>query len=265
MKSSVYIAIIAVLFVTTMFFWHRSRELSYRLTLIQQRIEETRKEFKEKLSKERAERARREKEEREAREKARITDKGARIAIVVDDWGYNLKNLKSVLEIDAPITLSILPNLPYSERIARAANEGGKEVIVHLPLEPYEDLPLEKDTITTGMAEEDILEMFDRAVLSVPHLKGISNHMGSKATEDEATMTVILKRMKKNNLYFLDSLVTNKSVCRRLSRALRVKFAARSIFLDNELSSDYIRAQIEDLARHHVGVDRSARVPDRAA
>ncbi|HOX09363.1 MAG TPA: hypothetical protein PLA52_01830, partial [Candidatus Omnitrophota bacterium] len=37
-----------------------------------------------------------------------------RIAIVLDDWGYNTKNVDAVAAIDAPLTLSVLPALPYS-------------------------------------------------------------------------------------------------------------------------------------------------------
>ncbi|MDB4349788.1 divergent polysaccharide deacetylase family protein [Omnitrophica bacterium] len=240
MKNAVYIAVIAVLAVTSIFYWQRSRVLSYRLTLIQERIEESRKEIKEKALKEKAEET--------LRKKAKEALSKARVAIILDDWGYNVNNVADALALDAPITFSILPNLPFSQRIARAAQGSGKEVILHLPMEPYEDLPLEKNTIMTDMTDAQILLNLEKAILSVPHLKGISNHMGSKATEDERLMSAIFKRMEKGELYFLDSLVTNGSVCRDLSRRLGVKFVARSVFLDNESDPEYIKGQIRELA-----------------
>ncbi|MFH1848233.1 MAG: divergent polysaccharide deacetylase family protein, partial [Candidatus Omnitrophota bacterium] len=40
----------------------------------------------------------------------------ARIALVIDDFGYNTKNVDAFLGLKAPVTFSILPNLPYSGR-----------------------------------------------------------------------------------------------------------------------------------------------------
>jgi polysaccharide deacetylase 2 family uncharacterized protein YibQ len=182
-----------------------------------------------------------------AAEKASRLSEAPRIAIVLDDWGYNIRNLKAALELEAPITFSILPNLPYSRRIARAAYDEGREVILHLPLEPHEDIPLEKNTLLVGMEEEEAAENFQSCIDSVPHLAGISNHMGSKATEDERLMSIVFKKMKAEDLYFLDSLVTSSSVCRRLSGASGIRFASRSVFLDNDADEEYIKGQIEEL------------------
>ncbi|NQV04511.1 MAG: hypothetical protein HQ532_03335 [Candidatus Omnitrophica bacterium] len=40
------------------------------------------------------------------------------VAFVIDDWGYNKRNIDLALEIDRPLTISILPNLRYSKYVA---------------------------------------------------------------------------------------------------------------------------------------------------
>src|SRR3989338_8265922 len=71
-----------------------------------------------------------------------------KVAIVMDDFGYNMNNLDEFFSIKRPITLSILPNLTYSTKIAQLGRTNGYEVILHLPLEPHrEDIPEEVDTI----------------------------------------------------------------------------------------------------------------------
>ena len=171
------------------------------------------------------------------------------IAIVLDDWGYNLNNLHFLNEIPYPLTISILPNLTYSKLIAREINNKGREIILHLPLEPTpsEVMRLERNTILTNMDAKQIRDIFIEDLNSIVYARGVSNHMGSKATSDLAVMEVIFREMHKKNLYFLDSLVSKKSVCEKLARKRNVKFAKRDIFLDNESDPAYIKGQINKL------------------
>ncbi|OGW85044.1 MAG: hypothetical protein A2987_06020, partial [Omnitrophica bacterium RIFCSPLOWO2_01_FULL_45_10] len=131
--------------------------------------------------------------------------KNPRVAIVMDDFGYNMNNVDSLFEIGEPVTLSILPNLTYSRKIANFAKSKGYETILHLPLESHrKDVKEEIDTIRSGMSETEVTSMLDREIASVPGLSGVSNHMGSKATEDMGLMTTIFKELRKRKLYFLD-------------------------------------------------------------
>lgn len=171
----------------------------------------------------------------------------ARIAIVIDDWGYNLNNLRVLRAIKYPLTISILPNLNYTRQIAQDLHSRGFEIILHLPLEPHEKYRLEKDTIMTSFDETAIESIVARDLDSVKYAKGVSNHMGSSATEDIKTMQSVFKELKKRNLYFLDSVVSAESVCSDLALKFGLGFAKRDIFLDNIEEAGYIRAQIHKL------------------
>jgi polysaccharide deacetylase 2 family uncharacterized protein YibQ len=173
-----------------------------------------------------------------------------KIAIVLDDWGYNLNNLHFIEDIDYPLTISVLPNLVYSQTVAQKVKEKGKELILHLPLEPQggkEYIGLEKDTITTKMTEVQINRIIRRALDSLSGIRGVSNHMGSKATKHAITMEVIFRELKKRDLDFLDSLVSPNSVCSDIAKNVGIKFSQRDIFLDNQDDPDYIKIQIEEL------------------
>lgn len=171
-------------------------------------------------------------------------------AIVVDDFGYNMNNLDRLFAVKRAVTFSVLPNLPYSKRIASLASSKGYEVILHLPLESIDlAAPAETGTIRTDMGEKEILALLDKDIVSVPGLSGVSNHQGSKATEDNRSMSIILSGLKKRSLYFFDSLVTDKSVCREAAARWKVPYAKRDIFLDNENSPEYIEKQMLFLRR----------------
>ena len=172
-----------------------------------------------------------------------------KIAIVIDDWGYNLNNLYLLDQIKYPFTASILPRLEYSKRVATELNRRGVQIILHLPMEPHEKFRLEKNTILTSMDEETIRNIIVQDLADIHYAQGVSNHMGSKATEDLRTMGIVLKELKKRNLFFLDSLVSSKTICSSLAAKLGVGFVKRDVFLDNREDPEYIKGQIYKLKK----------------
>ncbi|MBI4707136.1 MAG: divergent polysaccharide deacetylase family protein [Candidatus Omnitrophica bacterium] len=172
-----------------------------------------------------------------------------KIAIVIDDWGYNLNNLPIVEGIRYPFTAAILPNLGSSAKVAKELNARGFEVILHLPMQPHGKNNLEKNTIRLVLNEHEIKDIMDMDLANIVYAKGVSNHMGSEATEDARVMGIVFKELKNRNLYFLDSFVSNKSVCEKLAKKTGLPFAKRDIFLDNDQDPAYIKAQINKLKR----------------
>lgn len=171
----------------------------------------------------------------------------AKIAIVLDDWGYNLTNLHYLDEINEPMTLAVLPNLGYSKQVAKQGQNKGCEIILHLPMQPHEKYNLEKNTILTSMDESTIKRILTSDLDNLVYAKGASNHMGSLGTENPRVMAIILSELKKKNLYFLDSFVSHRSVVLDLAAKIHVKCARRNVFLDNKLDADYIKEQLKQL------------------
>ena len=172
-----------------------------------------------------------------------------KIVIIIDDSGYKKSDCDHLAAIDVPVTISILPELPHSKEIAECANSQGKEVMLHLPLEPHvfrEQYP-EHYFIKTAMSSAQIVSRFNEALKSVPHVAGINNHEGSKATEDSRVMYIIFKELAKKNLFFVDSRVTSKSVCKNLANKLQLPFAGRDVFLDNINERAAIEKQFTEL------------------
>lgn len=175
-----------------------------------------------------------------------------KIALVIDDFGYNERHIDRFLRLREKLTISVLPSLRFSKLICKKSLLNNKEVILHLPLEPENPegkIRPQADTIYTDMEEKEILARLNAAIESVPGLVGISNHQGSKATADYRLMEVIFKKLYEKNLFFMDSLVTNKSVCEELARELGVRFIKRDVFLDNIQDAEYIKKQITQLVR----------------
>jgi len=123
-------------------------------------------------------------------------------------------------------------------------------VIVHMPMEPHdkESYGLEERMLSVGMRPSEVITLLDEAFVSVPFAKGISNHMGSRATEDPRLMATVMAYLKKRRLLFVDSLVTPESVGAATARRKGVACTQRDVFIDNVNDPQAIRVQLEELA-----------------
>jgi len=180
-----------------------------------------------------------------------IKGAGARVAVVLDDAGMRLEELDRVLRIGRPVTLAVLPGLPHSQELARKAREAGLEVLLHLPMEP-EDPSLARLLgefgVRVDMSEEEIAQTVRAALRAVPGAVGVNNHMGSRATADPRVVGAVLRVVREEGLFFLDSRTTPKSSVEAVAKDLGVRTAHRSVFLDNDPSPEAVRGQVRRLA-----------------
>jgi hypothetical protein len=175
-----------------------------------------------------------------------------RIAIIVDDLGLDKQVVEELLRLQAPVTFSILPFQQYSRRVAERAHAQGKEIILHLPMEPR-GFPL-KDPgegglfVTMGETKE-LARQLKKDLDAVPYISGVNNHMGSRFMEHEAVVRVVLNELKKRRLFFLDSGTTDRSMGYKLARELSLKAGTRDVFLDNETGPKNMETQLNQLMK----------------
>jgi polysaccharide deacetylase 2 family uncharacterized protein YibQ len=171
----------------------------------------------------------------------------ARMAIILDDWGYNLSLIKNVKEINRPITLSVLPHLAHSRRLAEEAAEGGLGVMLHMPMQAKNlRAAVEPRTIQTTSSNEEIITYLNQALDSVPGAQGVNNHQGSAATSDERVMKTVLSHLKKKGLFFVDSQVVSTTVGWRLAKEMGMTYTKRDVFIDNQEATDAIKEQLRE-------------------
>jgi polysaccharide deacetylase 2 family uncharacterized protein YibQ len=175
----------------------------------------------------------------------------AKVAIVIDDLGGEEHISEELLHWDLPITLSILPFTPRAKTLALEAHRKGREVILHLPMEPhgYPKIRPGEGVLLQEMDEETLLHQLSKDIEAVPYIKGVSSHMGSQLTEDPEKMEIILSELKRRGLYFLDSRTTPQTVGIKIARSLGLKAAERTIFLDNSSGAGDIKQKLEELTQ----------------
>lgn len=175
-------------------------------------------------------------------------EKPPQISIIIDDMGYGRDIEKEILKIPYKLTISVLPRQKDSKTIAKLAHDSGFEVLLHQPLASENtDYNKIQGLITEDMDKEEARLTFMKNLETVPYAVGVNNHEGSKGMEEEKVVSELVDFLKKENLFFLDSLTTPNSRTRKIATGKGVSYLERNIFLDNKREEKYIEEQLEDL------------------
>lgn len=175
--------------------------------------------------------------------------KGPLVAIIVDDLGADRRVMQNFLELKLNLTPAILPNVANARAVAEMAHAQGLEILLHMPMEP-KDFPAADPGEGALMVELATAEVQDRLrdyLHTVPWVAGANNHMGSRFTESREGMIGVLQVLKDQGLFFVDSRTTADSVGIAEAKKMKIPYAGRDLFLDNEVSVEAIRRQIRKL------------------
>ncbi|MCP3875540.1 MAG: divergent polysaccharide deacetylase family protein [Desulfobacteraceae bacterium] len=177
-----------------------------------------------------------------------IKDEMPKIAIIIDDIGYNKKVALALSDLNSNITFSVLPFSPFGKYICEILHAKGVQLMLHLPMEPIEpDINPGPGAILSSMSPDVLIEQLKKDIKAVPYIVGVNNHMGSKLTLHSDKMNQIFTILKKHHLFFIDSRTASKSQGKASARLLKLRFAQRNIFLDNKQDTEYISGQFKKL------------------
>ena len=174
----------------------------------------------------------------------------ARVAIVIDDMGYDDKIFREFAGLGVPVTFAVLPGERFSKYIANEAKLLNYDVMLHLPLEPHSSGKNPGNgVILLRMSRDEMLQQLSKDIAAVPYITGVNNHMGSLFTEDRSAMGILLGELHKKGLFFLDSRTSPQSVAYDVAKNMGVKSESRDVFLDNRSDIEYIKGQIDKVIR----------------
>ena len=179
-----------------------------------------------------------------------ISPRRSRISIVIDDFGPDVGIAKRFAALPFPVTMSVLPHQAHSTEIAELAHLKGREVILHLPMEPLgAGKNPGRGALLVSMPADEIRRNIRAALDTSPYFDGVNNHMGSRMTQDAQAMKTVLSELKGRDLFFLDSMTTNQSKGWKTAIELNIPTLKRDIFLDDNPSAAAVRSQISRLVK----------------
>lgn len=157
---------------------------------------------------------------------------GPKLAIIMDDISTNA-HVRELKKLSIKVTPSIFPPEKEHPKSAELAKEFSV-YMVHLPLQALNYTNEKANTLRTGDSKEKISQRIKDIKKDFKGVKYINNHTGSGFTSDFKSTLALLAELKNSEIYFIDSLTTNKSTVLDASKKLGLKYAYRDVFLDNE-------------------------------
>jgi polysaccharide deacetylase 2 family uncharacterized protein YibQ len=174
----------------------------------------------------------------------------AMLAIIVDDLGNDRGAGDAVIALPFQLTISVLPYLPFSTEIAEEAHRRGDQVLLHLPMQAEsEPLHSEQSELRVGMNAQQVRAAFSGMLETVPHVVGVNNHEGSRATSDPALMAALMPALRDRHLFFVDSRTAAATVAFVTAQREGVAAASRKVFLDDSQNRKAILEQLRLAAR----------------
>jgi polysaccharide deacetylase 2 family uncharacterized protein YibQ len=172
------------------------------------------------------------------------------VVIVIDDFGQiSGELLQGFLDLDENVCFAILPDLPHTQLTAKQANIYRHEIIIHIPMEAQDKTQNSgKRYLKTGYSQDQTTELVVSFIKQIPQAIGVNNHMGSGATSDESIMLPLMKTLKANQLFFLDSRTTSNTKAGTSAFKYSVDYISRDMFLDvPDVSTQTLNSKLKDL------------------
>ena len=171
----------------------------------------------------------------------------AYIAIIIDDMGYKLKHDQRALTLPGQVTYAFLPYTPQASKLAKQAHASGNEVMLHLPMQSLEPVTIGPGALTEDLNREEFKISVLKSILSIPHVRGVNNHMGSLITSQQTQMDWLMEELTRTSLFFVDSRTTASTLAQKTAIKFNVANTQRNIFLDHVRDRQAIEHQFDQL------------------
>lgn len=160
------------------------------------------------------------------------------IALILDDVGYDLPALRRAIALNIPLAIAILPQSPHAAEAAELAHKAGYTVMLHMPMEPanpHYSRQMDKSFIRVGMSREEVRRLMHDALMRVPFVEGVNNHMGSRLTAMQQPMRWVMEVCREQKLFFVDSRTNKDSVAAGTAEQAGLRWGQRQVFLDDSV------------------------------
>jgi polysaccharide deacetylase 2 family uncharacterized protein YibQ len=160
---------------------------------------------------------------------------GPRIALVVGGLGIGANGTAEALrKLPGPVTLAFAPYGNDLERQVARARESGHEVLLQVPMEPfdYPDNDPGPHTLLTSLDAAQNLDRLHWLMSRVQGYVGLVNDMGGRFAAAEQAMSPVLKEAAARGLIYLDDSSSARSLASQIAGANNVAFAKADLIID---------------------------------
>jgi hypothetical protein len=178
-----------------------------------------------------------------------------RIALVISGLGISASTTaEAIAKLPAAVSLAFAPYATDVERVASRARAEGHEVLLQIPMEPfdYPDNDPGPQTLLTTLAPEQNIDRMHWLMSRFQGYVGVANYMGSRFTASDASFAPVLREVSKRGLMYFDDGTSPRSLASQIAGANSLPFAKAHVLIDAVPTADEIDralARLEGVAR----------------
>lgn len=124
--------------------------------------------------------------------------------------------------------------------------------MLHLPMEADNGHDPGPGAILRHMTEYETRDTVREALASVPYVRGVNNHMGSRLSREAHHLAWVMAEVSHTDpaLYFVDSRTHAQTLVRHVSTWAGLPSTQRDVFLDAKPhDADFVRKQVKRLSQ----------------
>lgn len=174
----------------------------------------------------------------------------ARIAILIKGLGLSREVTEAAIgELPEPVTLAFGPYGRNLQGWVRQAREAGHEVMLQIPLEPYDypDNDPGPQTLLTGLTSEENHKRLLWLLARFTGYVGITNHMGAKFVAAQDAFLPVLEEVQSRGLIYVDDGTSARSTAGEIARELGLGFSVAQARIDADKSRDGVEQALREL------------------
>ena len=176
--------------------------------------------------------------------------RGARVAIVIGGLGLSQTGTQEAIEKLPPeITLAFAPQGNSLGRWMQAARREGHEIMMQLPLEPF-DYPRVnpgRNTLTTEADTQQNISNLHWTLSRTTNYTGVMNYMGARFATDRAAFAPVMEELGARGLLYLDDGSSARSLAGELAAKSKVPFAQGDTIIDETRDRGAILGKLDQL------------------
>ncbi|HEY6259744.1 MAG TPA: divergent polysaccharide deacetylase family protein, partial [Xanthobacteraceae bacterium] len=151
-----------------------------------------------------------------------------RVAIVVAGLGISAIGTSDALaKLPGPVTFAFAPYGADLEHLATRAREGGHELLLQVPMEPfdYPDNDPGPQTLLTSLTADQNIDRLHWFMSRFQGYVGITNYMGGRFTATEPTLGPVIREATKRGLIYFDDATSPRSLAGQIAGGSNAAFA----------------------------------------
>lgn len=161
--------------------------------------------------------------------------RGARVAIVIGGLSVSQTGTQAAIaKLPAEVTLAFAPQGNSIGRWMQAARQSGHEIVMQVPLEPFDYPKVNpgRNTLTVAASADENLKSLHWALSRTTNYTGVMNYMGARFSADAAAMEPFMAELGKRGLAYIDDGSSARSLAPDLALKDGVPFVAGDMAID---------------------------------